>query len=87
MKLFLVAALAAFCFAAASAEKVELPPMVDYKKLSTEELLAKAAETPGLEYLNDPEKMSAIGIEASRIDPDILEDSMLLTVRKKIEKE
>lgn len=79
MKLFLVA-VAAFCFSAASAEKVELPPMVDYKKLSIEELVAKAAETPGLEYLNDPEKMAAIGIEATRIDPDVLEDSMLLTV-------
>lgn len=44
--------------------------MVDYKKLSTEELLAKAAETPGLEIL----------ALKSRIDPDILEDSLLLTV-------
>lgn len=79
MKSFYLAVLGLFCISA-SAEKLELPPMVDYSKLSIEELLAKASSVPGLEYLKNNETMASMGITASNIHPDILEDSMLLTV-------
>lgn len=79
MILFYLTVLALFCISA-SAEKLELPPLADYSKLSIEELLEKASSLPGLEYLKNNETMAAMGITATNIHPDVLEDSMLLTV-------
>lgn len=76
MKSFYFAVLALFCVTA-SAEKLERRP---YTKLSIAELLEKASTFPGLEYLQNNETMASMGISASNIDPDVLEDSMLLTV-------
>lgn len=76
---FHLAFLALLCVSA-SADKVELPPMPDFSKLSYEELLEKASSFPGLEFLKDNGTRAPIDITSSRIHPDVLEDSMLLTV-------
>lgn len=62
----------------ALAEKVELPEWDPTKKLSVEELLKRAEDNPGLSYLFNNETLN--GIDPTNIHPDILEDSILLTV-------
>lgn len=68
-----------FC-AAAYAELQELPPLEDISSLSYEELLAKAAEYPGLEYLKENATFSAFATDSQRIHPNIIHDAFLLTV-------
>lgn len=81
MNFVLCVCVAAFC-ASVTGERVALPPITDLSGLTIEQLVAKASEKPGLEFLKDNVTLGALGIDPTSIHPDILEDSMLLTVIK-----
>lgn len=60
----------------------ELPPLRNLKAMGEEELMAFVAEQPGMEFLKEVDNNTMVSSVAStRIDPDVLEDSVLLTVR------
>lgn len=65
---------------AALGVKIDLPPVRDFKQLG-DDLAQYVAQQPGMEFLISNETFTTFGMDARSIDQDVLEDSMLLTVR------
>lgn len=62
--------------------KIELPPVRNLKHMDIDELVQYVAQQPGMEYLISNETFATFGMDARGIHPDVLEDSVLLTVRQ-----
>lgn len=77
---FLVVMALAICVPAALAVKLDLPPVRDLKSMGYEALLDYVSHQPGMEYLNEQQNISGLNGGSVRLHPDILEDSVLLTV-------
>lgn len=65
---------------AALGVKIDLPPVRNLKQMGMEDLVQYVAQQPGMEYLISNETFATFGMDARGIDPDVLEDSALLTV-------
>lgn len=68
-----------FGCAAVMAALVDLPARRNFlSSLDRDQLMAYVVDQPGMEFLKEPDNFPSYNI--TRIHPDILEDSMLLTV-------
>ena len=59
----------------------DIPFIENATAMNFQELLDKAANHPGLEWIKDEELLTQLGINVTQIHPDIIADAFSTTVR------